>query len=48
MADALNRKVELATVCPIKGDLLSRIRDGIREDPTVHRLVKLVEEGKMR
>lgn len=40
VANALNRKTELATVCQLKGTLLDWIKMGMAEDPAMQGLVK--------
>lgn len=48
VADDLSRKGELAAISTIKGDLPTRINDGLVQDPTAWALVKLAEQGKTR
>lgn len=48
VANDLSRKAELAAISTIKGDLLTRIKDGLVQDPTARALVKLAEQGKTR
>ena len=50
MADALNQKVELATInaSQPQSTLISRIKEGLQQDPLAKSLIKLAIEGKTR
>ncbi|CAN6454197.1 unnamed protein product [Victoria cruziana] len=54
VADAFSRKAELgatraqASEAHVEGALLARIREGMRQDATVHQLKALVDTGKTR
>lgn len=48
VADALSRKAELAAMSTVKGELLTRIKEGLQQDPLAIELVKAAREGKTK
>jgi len=48
VADALSRKVELASISRVDSPFLDRIKNGLQLDPLAKSLIALVEEGKTR
>ncbi|KAI5671110.1 hypothetical protein M9H77_11474 [Catharanthus roseus] len=48
VADALSRKVELASIRQVDSPLLRRIKEGLQQDSLAKNLVALVMEGKTR
>ncbi|KAI5652374.1 hypothetical protein M9H77_29561 [Catharanthus roseus] len=48
VADALSRKVELASISRVDSPLLKRIKEGLQQDSLAKNLIALVMEGKTR
>ncbi|KAI5652974.1 hypothetical protein M9H77_30161 [Catharanthus roseus] len=48
VADALSRKVELASISRVDSPLLKRIKEGLQQDSLAKNLIALVTEGKTR
>ena len=48
VADALNRRAELASICQPESNILQRIREGMDHDPQAKSLMEHAKKGKTR